>query len=122
MTLRAEVSRVANVPPKFSSLQYNELTYGLLEISIASFAQGKGINLLDGPVFNTPLARKLVTGDDRDELVADAVAHIHRVVNPVLACTYFQYKFGFKILSTGNVLLGIDLRDLAEFKEETCED
>lgn len=122
MTLRAEVSRIANVPKTFSSLQYNELTYGLLEISVASFAQGKGVNLLDSPVFNTSLARKLVTGDDRDELVADAIAYIHRVINPVLAHTYFQYKFGFRILSTGNVLLGIDLRDLAEFKEETGED
>lgn len=91
-------------------------------MAIHGFGMAKGANLRERELFDTRLARAIVPHEDRSEILTDAISSLYRSVSPILLSTEIKHRFGYFILSNGDLLLGVDKRDLSQFNEAPCED
>lgn len=73
----------------------------------------RGFELEESPkAFQRYRADKYLLPDDRNELVIDAVAHLSRLITLPSPYTAFSHPVVYRVLPNGNLLIGIDKRDL----------
>jgi hypothetical protein len=114
--LLQEVSGLSTgTPPGFKL--YKEMAYGLLEMGITEFAIYKG-RPLEAPRFNMALARKYTLLADREPVIEDIAHALHLQVLSLIDKTYLEYPFAYRVLVNGNILVGIDVRDLEKVSAE----
>lgn len=77
----------------------------------------KGVSLSDTTQFDHRLVRHSLCVEDRNELVQDIISSMHRTLAQYLPNTSLQYRYGFKLLPNGDLLLGLDPRELIPFDE-----
>lgn len=103
-------------PPAFK--RYDEMAIGALQMSLDTFAHGKGVHL--GELrFPIGLTKKYMLFEDLDEIVQDAVSALHTKVLSVLPNANLQYRFAYRLLTSGNVLIGLDPREFDH--EQDCD-
>lgn len=103
-------------PPDFN--RYNEMAVGTLQMSVDTFAGTQGVHLGDER-FSVGLAKKYMLFEDLEEIVQDAVSVLHTKVLAVLPTTRIQHRFAYRLLPTGNVLIGLDPREFDH--EQDCD-
>jgi len=115
-TLREEVSvSICQTPPL--KKRYAEITYELLEMAVRSWAHPLGM-VFDGHYTLGRLARYYILREDRDEIIQNAVSKLHAYTSNLITKNDLEYPFGYQILSNGNLLIGIDVRDLEPAPED----
>lgn len=93
---------------------YDEVALGVLQKAIDEcLVFNRGFELEESPnVFPRRQADKYLLPDDRNELVIDAVAHLSRLITLPSPYTAFSHPVVYRVLPNGNLLVGIDKRDL----------
>ena len=103
-------------PPGFN--RYDEMAIGTLQMTVDTFAGGKGFHLGDTR-FSIGLAKKHMLFEDLEEIVQDAASALHTKVLAVLPNSHIQHRFAYRLLPTGNVLIGLDPREFDH--EQDCD-
>jgi hypothetical protein len=89
------------------------MAYGLLEMAIEGFGIQLGYRI-DEPRYNQRLTRYHTLFADLSEILQDATSTIHWAVMQATDKTVLDYRFAYQILPNGNLLVGLDPRDLVK--------
>lgn len=90
----------------------NKVSLAIVQLAIHDFTSlNRGYDLGES-MFDIHPARRHLLFDDRDELTVDASSWIHTQVMQVTKKTILEHPFMFRVLPTGDLLVGIDERDL----------
>lgn len=119
-TLRVEASGIATgIPAEFK--RYDEMAYGLLEMAIDGFGVQLGYRV-DEPRYNQRMTRYYTLFDDLSEILQDATSTIHWAVMQATDKTVLEHRFSYQILVNGNLLVGLDPRDLVKMEIDNFVD
>lgn len=91
---------------------FQKLALSITQLAIDDFTTcNQGFDI-GNHTFGIRLALAHLLPEDRYELTTDGSSWICREVLKVTSKTCLEYPFLFKVLSTGDLLIGIDDRDL----------
>lgn len=99
--------------------RYEEMAVGFLQMAVDTFAGTRGVPLR-GERFSSGAARKFTLAEDRDEVVQDVASKLHTRLMSILERTELEHNFGYRLLPSGNVLVGLDPQEFDH--EPDCND
>lgn len=92
--------------------KYNQIAWGVVQSVLDYYTCcNRGFDL-DDKAFGTRLARYHLLPDDLSDLTADGAWWLNSEINQLLDKTSLDHPFLFRVLSNGDLLIGIDERDL----------
>lgn len=97
------------------------MAYGLLEMAIDGFGVQLGYRV-DEPRYNQRMTRYYTLFDDLSEILQDATSTIHWAVMQATDKTVLEHRFSYQILVNGNLLVGLDPRDLVKMEIDNFVD
>ena len=62
--------------------------------------------------------RRNMLEDDIDDIIQDAVVHLHHQIDLLVPRTALEYKCCYKLMPNYNIVVGIDERDFLVPKED----
>lgn len=97
----------------------NEIANGVLQLAIDDFAGVKGVPY-DSRRFCSKLAKERLLYQDLNEIVKDISSAIYVKTTSILPRTDLEYNFCYKLIYTGNILVGLDPREFDDDQSDVA--